>query len=67
MRGSLLCLAVVTVLYLAGGLGWGVLISTLADTQQVAFQVGLLVLDAADAAAVRLHLPDLVDAGRRSR
>ena len=42
VRGSLLWLAVVTVLYLAGSLGWGVLISTLADSQQMAFQVGLL-------------------------
>ena len=40
--GSFLSLALVTVLFLAGGLGWGILISTLADTQQVAFQVGLL-------------------------
>lgn len=42
VRGSLLWLAVVTVLYLAGSLGWGVLISTLVETQQVAFQAGLL-------------------------
>ena len=56
-----------TVLYLAGGLGWGVFISTLADTQQVAFQVGAAVVDAADPAAVRLHLPDLVDAVGRCR
>jgi len=42
IRGSLGWLAVVTVLYLLGGLGWGVLISTLAETQQVAFQVSLL-------------------------
>jgi len=42
LRGSPFWLAVVTLLFLAGGLGWGVLISTLADTQQVAFQVGLL-------------------------
>jgi ABC-2 type transport system permease protein len=42
VRGGLGWLAAVTVLFLAGGLGWGVLISTLADTQQVAFQVGLL-------------------------
>ncbi len=42
VRGSLLWLAVVTVLFLLGGLGWGVLISTIADTQQVAFQIGLL-------------------------
>ncbi|HNX50779.1 MAG TPA: ABC transporter permease [Thermoanaerobaculaceae bacterium] len=42
IRGSFFWLAVVTELYLAGGLGWGILISTLADTQQVAFQVSLL-------------------------
>ncbi|HSO21627.1 MAG TPA: ABC transporter permease [Chondromyces sp.] len=42
VRGAIGWLAVVTVLFLAGGLGWGVFISTLADTQQVAFQLGLL-------------------------
>ncbi len=43
VRGSLFSLAAVTLLYLAGGLGFGVLISTLADTQQVAFQAALIV------------------------
>ncbi len=42
LHGSLAWLAVITVLFLAGGLGWGVFLSTLADTQQVAFQLGLL-------------------------
>jgi ABC-2 type transport system permease protein len=42
IRGSLFWLAVVTVLYLAGGLGFGVFISTLADTQQMAFQAALI-------------------------
>jgi ABC-2 type transport system permease protein len=42
MRGSLVNLALVTVLFLAGGLGWGIFISTIADSQQVAFQLGLL-------------------------
>jgi ABC-2 type transport system permease protein len=42
VRGSLFWLAVVTLLYLAGGLAFGVLISTLADTQQVAFQGSLI-------------------------
>ncbi|MCU0234143.1 MAG: ABC transporter permease [Thermoanaerobaculales bacterium] len=42
VRGDIVWLAAVTVLFLAGGLGWGVFISTLADTQQVAFQLGLL-------------------------
>lgn len=41
LRGPLLWLAGVTVLFLLGGLGWGVLVSTLADSQQVAFQVAL--------------------------
>jgi ABC-2 type transport system permease protein len=42
VNGSLLWLAFVTVLFLLGGLGWGIFISTLADTQQVAFQLSLL-------------------------
>ncbi len=42
LHGSPLWLALVTLLFLFGGLGWGVLISTLSDTQQVAFQLGLL-------------------------
>lgn len=42
LRGSWFWLAVVTLLFLLGGLGWGVFISTLADSQQVAFQMGLL-------------------------
>jgi ABC-2 type transport system permease protein len=42
LNGSMFWLAVVTLLFLFGGLGWGVLISTLSDTQQVAFQLGLL-------------------------
>jgi ABC-2 type transport system permease protein len=42
IRGSLWWLGAVTLLFLLGGLGWGVFISTLADSQQVAFQMGLL-------------------------
>ena len=42
VRGSLFWLAVVTLLFLFGGLGWGVFISSLADTQQVAFQAALI-------------------------
>ncbi len=42
VRGSLFWLGAVTVLFLLGGLGWGVFISTLADTQQVAFQLALI-------------------------
>jgi ABC-2 type transport system permease protein len=42
VRGSLVWLAAVTLLFLAASLGWGVLVSTVAETQQVAFQLGLL-------------------------
>ena len=35
-------LAAVTLLFLAGGLGWGIFISTIAETQQLAFQLSLL-------------------------
>jgi ABC-2 type transport system permease protein len=42
VRGSLFWLAVVTLLFLAGGLGWGIFISTLAESQQVAFQLGII-------------------------
>ena len=42
VRGSYFDLFVVTVLYLVGALGFGLLISTLADTQALAFQIGLL-------------------------
>jgi ABC-2 type transport system permease protein len=42
VRGSLFWLAVVTLVFLAASLGWGILVSTLAETQQVAFQLGLL-------------------------
>ncbi|MDW7966529.1 MAG: ABC transporter permease [Thermoanaerobaculum sp.] len=42
LRGSALWLLVVTLLFLLGGLGWGLLLSTVAETQQVAFQLALL-------------------------
>ena len=42
VHGSVFWLAVLTVLFLAGGLGWGMFLSTLAETQQVAFQLGLI-------------------------
>ncbi len=42
IHGSLFWLAVVTLLFLAGGLGWGIFISTIAETQQLAFQLSLL-------------------------
>ncbi len=42
MRGSWLLLLTALSLFLAGALGMGLLISTIADSQQVAFQIGLL-------------------------
>jgi ABC-2 type transport system permease protein len=43
MRGNWLTLLVALSLFLVGALGTGLLISTIADTQQVAFQIALLV------------------------
>jgi len=43
MNGSWTLLLVAIALYIVGGLGFGLLISTLANTQQVAFQTALLV------------------------
>jgi drug efflux transport system permease protein len=43
MRGSWLLLLFTTSLFLVGALGLGLLISSVAETQQVAFQVALLV------------------------
>jgi len=43
MRGSWVSLSLVVMLFLLGALGTGIVISTLADTQQVAFQVASLV------------------------
>ena len=43
VRGSLWLLLFVTILFLVAGLGMGLFISTIADTQQVAFQVAALV------------------------
>ena len=42
IRGSLLDLLAATLLYLLGALGFGLLISTLVNTQALAFQIGLL-------------------------
>ena len=42
MRGSWLLLLLTTSLYLVGALGLGLLISSVADTQQVAFQLAIL-------------------------
>jgi len=42
VKGSLLLLLLVTLLFLAGSLGLGVLISTIAGTQQVAFIVSVI-------------------------
>jgi ABC-2 type transport system permease protein len=42
IAGSVLWLGIVTLMFLGVSLGWGILISTLADSQQVAFQLALL-------------------------
>lgn len=42
MRGSWLMLLLSVSIFLAGALAFGVLVSTIADTQQVAFQIALL-------------------------
>jgi len=43
MRGNWLTLAIALSLYLVGALATGLLVSTISDTQQVAFQIALLV------------------------
>jgi ABC-2 type transport system permease protein len=43
VKGPYLDLLLATLLYLAGALGLGLLISTVADSQAMAFQVGMLV------------------------
>ena len=42
MRGSWIMLLVAVSLFLVGALAWGLLVSTMAETQQVAFQIALL-------------------------
>ena len=42
VKGSTLCLFLIVLSFLAACLGMGMLISTLADTQQVAFQISIL-------------------------
>ncbi len=42
VRGSYAELALATLVYLVGALGWGLLISTLAATQAMAFQIGII-------------------------
>ncbi len=41
VKGSYVDLFLVTILYLVGGFGFGLLISTIADSQAVAFQIGI--------------------------
>jgi ABC-2 type transport system permease protein len=43
MRGNWLTLTAVLAIYLLGALATGLLVSTIAETQQVAFQIALLV------------------------
>jgi ABC-2 type transport system permease protein len=42
VRGSYLELLLATLVFLFGALGWGLLVSTLADTQALAFQIGII-------------------------
>ncbi|MHB8079734.1 MAG: ABC transporter permease [Candidatus Krumholzibacteriia bacterium] len=42
VRGSYFDLLVATLVYLFGALGWGLLVSTLADSQAAAFQIGII-------------------------
>lgn len=42
VRGPYLDLFVVTLIYLVGALGWGLMISTIADTQALAFQISIV-------------------------
>ena len=58
IRGSHLDLLVAVLLYLFGALGFGLSISTIANTQALAFQAGPDRLDAAGDPALGLHLPD---------
>lgn len=41
IRGPYLDLFVATFVYLVGALGWGLMVSTIADTQALAFQIGI--------------------------
>jgi ABC-2 type transport system permease protein len=42
IQGAIRDLAVATLIYLIGALGWGLLVSTIAQTQAMAFQIGVL-------------------------
>jgi ABC-2 type transport system permease protein len=42
VRGPYLDLFIATLIYLVGALGWGLLVSSIADTQALAFQVGIV-------------------------
>ncbi len=56
MRGDWGSLVVVVTLFLVGALGTGILVSTMADTQQVAFQAAALVAMLPDDHPLGLHL-----------
>jgi len=42
VKGSYVDLFLVTLLFLLGAIGWGLMISTLADSQAIAFQIGVM-------------------------
>ena len=58
IRGPYLDLLVAVLLYLFGALGFGLLISTIANTQVLAFQAGLIASMLPAHPPLRVHLPD---------
>ena len=67
MRGNWLALLLALSLFIAGALGTGLLISTVAETQQVAFQAAMLSSFLPTLMLSGLHLSDLEHAARRCR
>ena len=66
VRGSWGTLLLAVSLFIVGALGTGLLVSTVADSQQMAFQVALVVAFLPHLDALGVHLPDLIDAGAGS-
>ena len=56
IKGSVLLLALVTIVFLIGALGMGLLISTIAETQQIAFMIAVPDNDAADIYSFRIRI-----------
>ena len=60
MRGDWIALLIATSLFLIGALGTGLLISTVAESQQVAFQMALLISTVADSQQVAFQMALLI-------